>query len=78
MVTEAQVQGLGEFANYSFSLQCPDDHLILLLHEGEQVAILSQTGATEVSLQRECALHLVRHHGWEGCLWERKKDKSDN
>jgi len=69
MTTKAQVQGLGEFANYGFSLQHPDDDFLFLMHEGERIAIFSQTGATEGSLQHECALHLVRHHGWDGCLW---------
>ena len=71
MVTEAQRQGLGTFVNFGFTLEHPDDHLILLLHDGEQVAIFSQTGATEGSLQHECARHLVMKHGWNGCLWSR-------
>ena len=69
MTTEAQVQGLGEFTNRGFTLEHPDDHMVLLLHEGEQVAIFSQTGATESGLQSECAAHLVMKHGWDGCLW---------
>lgn len=78
MTTRAQVQGLGEFMNYGFTLEHPDDHLILLLHDGEKVAIFSQTGATGGSIQHECARHLVMKHGWNGCLWERRGDKSDN
>lgn len=76
MVTEAQIQGLGEFARWGFTLEHPDDHILLLLHEGEQVAHFSQTGATEKSLQEECARHLVEHHGWDGCLWSRKQEGS--
>ncbi|MBA7666793.1 hypothetical protein ES703_74875 [subsurface metagenome] len=78
MTTQAQIQGLGEFANHGFSLRHPDDDLLFLIHEGERIATFSQLGATEASLQHECAAHLVMKHGWEGCLWERKEDESDN
>ncbi|MBA7584828.1 hypothetical protein ES708_26790 [subsurface metagenome] len=71
MTTQAQTQGLGEFARRGFSLEHPDDHVLLLIHEGECVARYSQTGATEQSLQAECARHLVMKHGWDGALWER-------
>jgi hypothetical protein len=71
MATEVQVKGLGEFANWGFTLEHPDDHLLLLLHEGEQVAVFSQTGATEECLQAECADHLVTKHGRDACLWRR-------
>ena len=64
MATEVQVKGLGEFANWGFTLEHPDDHLLLLMHEGEQVAVFSQTGATESSLQDECIKHLAANHGW--------------
>jgi hypothetical protein len=62
MATEVQVKGLGEFANWGFTLGHPDDHLLLLMHEGEQVAVFSQTGATQESLQEECARHLEEKH----------------
>lgn len=62
MLIEAQVQGLGEFACQGFTLEHPDDHLLLLMHEGEQVAVFSQTGATQESLQEECARHLEERH----------------
>ncbi len=78
MTTKAQVKGLGEFAKRGFTLQYPDDHVLELLHEDELVARFSQTGATEGSIQYECARHLVMKHGWDGCLWERKEDKGDN
>jgi hypothetical protein len=68
MQTEAQVQGLGEFACQGFTLEYPDDHLLFLMHEGERVAVFSQTGAAQESLQDECARHLVMEHGWDGCL----------
>lgn len=51
--------------NYGFTLEHPDEHLILLLHEGEQVAKFSKTGATKGSLQHVCAAHLVMKHGWD-------------
>ena len=75
MVTEVQRQGLGQFAQWKFTLEHPDDHILLLLHEGERVAIFSQLGATPESLQAECALHLTKCHGWDGCIWS--KDASD-
>ncbi|MBA7480520.1 hypothetical protein ES707_15981 [subsurface metagenome] len=78
MVTESQVRGLGDFAFRGFTLEHPDDHIFELLHEGELVATLSQLGATEGSLHYECARHLVMKHGWDGCLWEKKGEKSNN
>jgi len=71
MTTEVQVQGLGTFARWGFTLE--HDGALFLLHEGELVARFSQTGATEESLQAECARHLVIKHGWEGCLWSRRR-----
>ena len=55
MTTEAQIRGLGQFARQGFTLEHPDDHLLFLMHDGERIAIFSQTGATEASLQKECA-----------------------
>ncbi len=63
MTTKAQAQGLGEFARWGFTLQHPDDDVLLLMHEGEMVAGFSQLGATEESLQEECSKHLVMKHG---------------
>jgi len=71
MTTQAQIQGLGEFANRDFTLEHQGDHVLFLMHEGEQIARFSQLGATEESLQAECARHLVMKHGWDGCLWTR-------
>jgi len=64
MPTKAQTQGLGEFARHGFTWEQPDDHLLLLMHEGEQVAVFSQTGATADSLRKECRKHMVMNHGW--------------
>lgn len=75
MATELQTQGLGEFARWGFTLEHPDDHLLLLMHEGECIAHYSQLGATPDSLQEECAKHLVMKHGWDGCLWSRKEEQ---
>lgn len=66
MVTQAQVQGLGEFAHRGFTLEHPDDDEVVLMHEGERVASFIQTGVTEASLQNECAKHLVMKHGSYG------------
>lgn len=70
MPTEAQLQGVSKFANYGFTLEHPDDHVVALLHQGQRVAIFSQTGATEESIQAECARHLVMKHHWDGALWQ--------
>jgi len=72
MVTRAQAQGLGEFSRWGFTLEHDGDHFLLLLHQGGLVAHFSQLGATEQSLQVECARHLVNRHGWDGCLWPGK------
>ena len=71
MSTEAQVQGLGAFAQHDFTLEYPDDHIVDLHHQGDFVAHFIQTGATEQSIQAECADHLVMKHEWDGALWPR-------
>ncbi len=77
MVTEAQVPGLGGFAQCGFTLEHPDDHVLFLMHQDERIALFSQLGATEDTIQAECARHLAIHHGWDGCLWQREaKDGS--
>jgi len=73
MTTQLQVQGLGEFARWGFTLEHPDDHIVELHHQGELIARFSQTGATEESLQAECSRHLVMKHGWDGCLWAKEE-----
>ena len=78
MTTQAQVQGLGMFTNFGFTLEHPDDHILELLHEGELVARFSQLGATPDSLQAECSLHLVKYHGWDGCLWQKETNDGNN
>ncbi len=70
MTTQVQIEGLGQFSRWFFTLEHPDDHVLVLMHEKEMVARFSQTGATQGSLQEECARHLVEKHGWDGCLWQ--------
>ena len=74
MTTQAQIQGLGQFANWGFTLEHDGAMSVFLLHEGELVGRFSQTGATEESIQRECANHLALRHQWDGCLWSKKND----
>lgn len=73
MTTETQAQGLGQFVRWGFTLEYPDDHVAELHHQGKLVARFSQLGATESSLQAECARHLVMKHGWNGCLWSKEE-----
>ena len=75
MTTKAQVQGLGTFVNFGFTLEHLGCEVMLLLHQGELVTRFCQTGATEESLQAECAKHLVMKHGWEGCLYHREENE---
>jgi len=77
MTTQAQIQGLGEFAQRGFSLEHPDDHIVELRHEGKFVARFSQLGTTDKSLQDECARHLIDKHGWRN--WQRwQREQSEN
>jgi len=70
MTTQSQAQGLGPFEQRGFTLEHPGNDVVDLHHEGEFVARFSQLGATEESLQEECARHLVNKHGWDGTsLW---------
>jgi hypothetical protein len=59
MTIQTQTQGLGEFLQEGFTLEHPNDHIVELRHQGGLVARFSQAGATEQSLQRECAAHLA-------------------
>ena len=51
-----------ELRKRGFSLSYPDDHIVLLMHDGEQVAAFSQTGATRESIEAECERHLLEEH----------------
>lgn len=62
MTTQTQVQGLGLFASWGFTLEHTDDHIVELHHQGELIAPFSQEGATETSIQKECAKHLITIH----------------
>ncbi len=61
MTTQAQIRGLGEFADRGFTLMHSNDHILELRHQGELIARFSQ-GATQKGLQRECARHLTNKH----------------
>ena len=52
---------LGDYYKSGFEIYCPDDHVILVVHEGEYIAVFSQTGARPETIQKECAGHLVLH-----------------
>lgn len=65
MSTEVQRRGLGIFADLGFSLEHEGAVTLSLLHEGQFIARFSQTGATEESIQGQCATHLVIEHGWK-------------
>ncbi|MBA7681557.1 hypothetical protein ES703_89897 [subsurface metagenome] len=73
MTTKAQIQGLGAYEQWGFTLEHLGCEVVLLLHEGERVARFSQTGATPESLQAECASHLALCHHWDGCLWSQNE-----
>lgn len=45
-----------------FTIHEPDDHVVILSHEGEDIATFSQTGATEESIEAECQKHLSENH----------------
>ena len=57
-------------ASAGFALKHPDDHVVVLLHEGERIARFSQMGAAEKGIQAECDRHLALYHGWDGVLWQ--------
>ena len=63
---------LGGFWHLDFRLEVPDDHVLFLTHEGERIAIFSQTGATATSIRNECAKHLAARH----CSPVRETDRS--
>ena len=51
-----------ELIKRGFSLSHPDDDIVLLMHEDEQIAVFSQTGATRESIEVECKKHLLEEH----------------
>lgn len=71
MAINWQIVTLGEFARMGFSLVHPDDHAVILFHEGHRISTFCQAGATEESIQAECLRHLAAKHGWDGCIWKR-------
>lgn len=53
---------LGTYYELGFDLVTPDDDVLFLLHEGERIAIFSQTGATGESIRSCCSSHLLVNH----------------
>lgn len=51
-----------ELRKRGFSLSYPDGHVVLLIHEGERVAVFSQSGVTREAIDAECENHLSREH----------------
>ncbi len=74
MIVRAQILDMGEFARMGFTLECYGCEVVRLLHDGEMVTGLKQNEATEQYIQAECARHLAIYHGWDGCLWRRRKE----
>ncbi len=61
MSTNTVYQVLGVFADQGFSVETPDDDILVLKHEEEFVGRFIQTGATSENIQEECAKHLAQH-----------------
>lgn len=72
MTTEAQIQGLGTFANFGFTLEHLDDHVVILLHKGELVGRFSQIGSQREKPSKGVCSSLGKVP-WNGCLWTRKE-----
>jgi hypothetical protein len=54
-----QNEVLGAFAEEGFLVDEPDtDHVVVLRHNGQEVAAFSQDGVTKESIQNECATYL--------------------
>ncbi len=53
---------LGNFSDLGFVLEAPDDDILFLFHDGDRIAVFSQTGATPESLRSECSKHLLVDH----------------
>ena len=64
-----------KFRKRGFSLSYPDDHVVLLIHEGQQVAVFSQTGATREAIDAECENHLSREHDLNQINFVEMKDQ---
>ncbi len=57
-----KVSTLGDYFKLGFDLGTPDDDFLFLFHEGERIAIFSQTGATADSIRSRCSSHLLLNH----------------
>ena len=51
LTMQVQIQGLGEFARWGFTLERSESHIVELCHQGELIARFSQAGVTEQRLQ---------------------------
>ncbi len=58
-----KAQVLGNYCDLGFDLTTPDDHALFLLHEGERIAVFSQSGATLECIRSRCSSHLLVNHG---------------
>jgi hypothetical protein len=52
---------LGSYADQGFSIQEPDDHILILNHQGALVGRFMQDGATKDSIWLQCEIHLATH-----------------
>ncbi len=57
-----KVSTLGDYYKLGFDLDTPDDDFLFLFHEGERIAVFSQTGATTDSIRVRCSSHLLVNH----------------
>lgn len=51
---------LGKYAELSFTIKEPDDHIVSLLYKGDLVDTFSATGATAKHIQYACEIHLAK------------------
>jgi len=73
----APTLNLGQFACRGFTLERDNNHILLLLHDGELITRFWPTQASYQSIHNECSRHLALKHGWDGCLWSRKDGRTN-
>jgi hypothetical protein len=61
MVPSRERELLDLYADQGFTLEEPDDDLLILKQQGEIVGRFAQTGATAESIRNACAKHLANH-----------------
>jgi len=52
-------EALGEFVDYGFKLEEPDDHVLVLYFKDKQIAIYNQPQATFDLIKKECHNFMV-------------------